>query len=114
MFIGLDLDGTVSRWPVFFREFCHAMRGAGHRIYIVTDRADGMEQETQRQLANYQIEYDKLKITSDKKSYIEAEGIEVLFDDRDQYFADIGPHVAVFKVRDEYNFDFKNGKWLGI
>jgi hypothetical protein len=39
------------------------------------------------------------------------EGISVLYDDRDEYFETLPEQVAVFKIRQKYNFDFVRRKW---
>lgn len=114
MRIGVDLDATISAYPSFFKVFTRAMAAAGCRIYIITDRPGGSEELVSAELADYGITYDVLKITSEKARFIMAEGIEVMFDDMDRYFADLPEQVAVFKVRQHYNFDFAKKRWLGI
>ncbi len=64
------------------------------------------------ELQRYGITYDVIKITSEKGQYILKEGIKVLFDDVDQYFRDLPEEVAVFKIRQKYNFDFAEKKWI--
>jgi hypothetical protein len=51
MKIAVDLDGTISEYPEFFRLFCKAMREAGCRIYVVTDRPEGTEDAVAEQQA---------------------------------------------------------------
>lgn len=109
--IAVDLDGTISEYPQFFKLFTKAMAEAGCRIYVVTDRPQGTEKEIQRELEDYGITYHVLKITSDKAGFIEDEGISVLFDDMDRYFRHLPPDVAVFKIRQKYNFDFESMVW---
>ncbi|MHC4456264.1 MAG: hypothetical protein ACYS0I_04065 [Planctomycetota bacterium] len=110
--IGVDLDGTISEYPVFFKLFTRAMAEAGCRIYIITDRPIGTEAYVERELEEYGITYHTIKITSNKAKYIIEEGISVLYDDRDEYFLDLPEEVAVFKIREKYNFDFINKRWL--
>jgi hypothetical protein len=110
--IAIDLDGTISEYPDFFRILIDAVRAAGCRVYIVTDRPPGTESEVASQLAEYGIGYDTIKITGEKSSYILREGIDVLFDDVDGYFVGLPPQVAVFKIRQKYNFDFTKRQWL--
>ena len=112
MKIGVDLDATISAYPAFFKFFTKVMRDAGCKIYIITDRMAGSEKQVVKELENYEISYDIIKITTDKERYILKEGITVLFDDKDEYFQDLPEEVAVFKVREHYNFDFRTGKWL--
>lgn len=109
--IAVDLDGTISEYPEFFKLFTKAMSQAGCKIYIVTDRPPGTEEMVAEQLQGYGITYDVVKITSQKSEYILKEGITVLFDDMDEYFVDLPAEVAVFKIRQKYNFDFAQKKW---
>jgi len=109
--IAVDLDGTISEYPEFFKLFTKAMSQAGCKIYILTDRPPGTEEQVVDQLQSYGITYDVVKITSQKSEYILKEGITVLFDDVDQYFVDLPPDVAVFKIRQKYNYDFAEKRW---
>ncbi|MHC4622908.1 MAG: HAD family hydrolase [Planctomycetota bacterium] len=109
--IGVDLDGTISEYPEFFRLFTKAMADAGCKIYIITDRMPDTEPQVQRELENYGLTYHAVKITSDKAGFIEDEGITVLFDDMDRYFRHLPEHVAVFKIRQKYNFNFERMIW---
>jgi hypothetical protein len=109
--IGVDLDGTISEYPGFFKWFTRAMARAGCKIYVITDRPPGTEAYVARELERYGITYDVIEITAKKARYISSEGIGVLFDDVDEYFLDAPEEVAVFKVRQKYNFDFRRKKW---
>jgi len=109
--IGIDLDGTISEYPEFFKQFSKAMAKAGCKIYIVTDREPGTEVQVKAELQDYGITYHVIEITGDKVSYILGQGVGVLFDDVDHYFVDLPKDVAVFKVRQEYNFDFVQKRW---
>ena len=109
--IGVDLDGTISEYPQFFKLFTKAMADAGCRIYVITDRMAGTERFVAAELEEYGITYHTLKVTSNKAGYILDEGIDVLFDDMDRYFLELPEEVAVFKVRQKYNFDFSRMIW---
>jgi hypothetical protein len=112
MKIAVDLDGTISEFPEFFKAFTKAMSRSGCKIYIVTDRPPGTEEQVAEQLQGYGITYETIKITRQKSRYILDEGITVLFDDTDEYFLDLPAEVAVFKIRQKYNFDFDEKRWL--
>lgn len=109
--IGVDLDGTISEYPQFFRVFTKAMAEAGCKIYVVTDRIPGTRGLVARELRQYGITYHAIKITSDKAGFLLDEGISVLFDDMDRYFLELPEEVAVFKIRQKYNFDFDGLTW---
>lgn len=111
MRIGIDLDATITAYPEVFSRFTKAYKNAGHEIHIITDRPSDTENEIVEMLKELRIEYDFIKITQDKVSYILKQGIEVLYDDTDEYFLDLPEKVAVFKVREHYNFDFIEKKW---
>lgn len=110
--IAVDLDGTISEYPEFFKLFTEAMSQAGCQIYILTDRAAGTEDQVAEQLRGYDITYETIKIAGQKDKYILKEGITVLFDDVDDYFVDLPAEVAIFKIRQKYNFDFAKKKWI--
>ena len=110
--IGVDLDATITAYPEFFSTFTAAMAAAGHEIHVITNRPPGTEEFVAGELAGLGITYQAIHITRDKAAYIMAEGISVLFDDMDEYFAMLPASVAVFKVRQHYNFDFAEQKWL--
>jgi len=112
MKIAVDLDATITAYPSFFKVFTKAMRKAGCEIHIVTDRFPGTEKQVAKELESYEISYDEIEITKNKPEYIQNECISVLFDDTDEYFLDLPEVVAVFKVREHYNFDFMEKKWV--
>lgn len=109
--VGVDLDGTISEYPWFFKLFTRVMAQAGCKIYVITDRVPGTEAEVDAELEKYGITYHVLEITSAKARYILDEGISVLFDDVDDYFLELPEEVAVFKIRQKYNFDFGGKRW---
>ncbi len=109
--IAVDLDGTISEYPEFFSFFTMVMAEAGCKIYVITDRIPGTQNQVAEELKSYNITYHVLKVTSDKASFILDEGISVLFDDMDRYFRTLRPEVAVFKIRQKYNFNFERMMW---
>lgn len=112
MKMAVDLDGTISEYPEFFKLFTRVTSEACCKVYILTDRPAGTEDIVVEQLRSYGITYDFIEITGEKNQYILKEGIAVLFDDVDQYFLDLPAEVAVFKIRQKYNFDFAQKKWI--
>lgn len=81
-------------------------------IYIVTDRQPLTEDYIAQELLQYDITWHEIKITRQKAKLILKEGITVLFDDVDKYFSELPPSVAVFKIRQKYNWDFQLQRWL--
>jgi hypothetical protein len=109
--IAIDLDATITMYPQVFSGFSKAFKAAGHEVHIVTDRVAGTEDTIAQMLSELDIAYDCIHIAKDKASYILRQGIDVLFDDTDQYFVQLPESVAVMKVRGHYNFDFSEKRW---
>ena len=83
-------------------------------IHIITNReqTSQSEQNTKEQLEELNIFYHHLKITGDKAKYILENDISIYFDDTDEYFIDLAEKVTVFKIREPWNFDFEENKWV--
>jgi hypothetical protein len=114
--IGIDIDNTIdaSKTSVnFFSLFTNAIRHVA-QIYIITNRDPGEDSraDTMSELDMFGIYYDELIITAEKSQHILQLGVDVYFDDTDEYFLDLPESVAVFKIREFGNFDFKEHKWL--
>jgi len=111
--IGIDLDDCITYKPKFFHLFTQAMKNCA-QIHIITnrERTSGSEQNTKDQLQELGIHYDYLKITGEKSKYILDNNITIYFDDTDEYFLDLPETVTVFKIRESWNFDFDEHKWV--
>ena len=111
--IGIDLDDCITYKPDFFQLFTHAMKDKAE-IHIITNREQTpqSEQNTIEQLEELNIFYHHLKITSDKAKYILENNITIYIDDTDEYFLDLPESVVVFKIRETWNFDFEEHKWV--
>lgn len=113
--IGIDIDGTIDATPQsiqFFRLltkhlFDHA------EIFIITNREPGTESSVAQELQELGIQYHHLKITGNKASYIIEHGIDILFEDTDEYFLELDEKVTVFKIREDGNFSFDEHRWIG-
>jgi len=115
MKIAIDLDNTItaSRDSIeFFRVMSHLLI-AEHKIYIITNREPGTEQQVANELNYLGIEYSQIVITSEKAEFIRENGMTILFENQDETFLELGQEVTVFKTREEGNFDFAEKKWLG-
>lgn len=111
--IGIDLDDCITYCPDFFVLLTHALYDESE-IYIITnhEQTHESEQATIKQLKELNIKYHYLKLTGDKAEYILGNGIDIYFDDTDEYFLDLPESVTVFKIREPWNFDFVQHKWL--
>ena len=84
------------------------------KVHIITNREQTPESEenTKEQLKELGIHYDFLRITGEKSKYILENGISIYFDDTDEYFLNLPESVTVFKIRESWNFDFEEHKWV--
>lgn len=115
MKIAIDLDNTINASPTskeFFKILTHLLIPE-HRIYIITNRQLGTELPISRELDQFEIKFSEIIITDQKAKYIKENNIRILFENEDRYFLELDENVTVFKIREEYNFDFKEKKWLG-
>ena len=111
--IGIDLDDCITYSPLFFKALTNAMQSVAE-IHIITNREQTPENETliRKELDELGIFYHHLVVTGNKAEYILKKGITVYFDDTDEYLLDLPESVTVFKIREPWNFDFENHKWL--
>jgi len=112
--IAIDIDHTItaSKQSIeFFRILTHLLISE-HKIYIITNREPGTEKEIAQELVKLGIEFNFIIITDKKAEYISREGITIFFENTDEYFLELGEEVAVFKIREEGNFDFDKKRWI--
>lgn len=111
MKIGIDLDGTITYAPEFFKLFTTCL-AANAEVHVITCREIGTEAEIEQELKELGIGYNKIAIVCDKVSYVKEHGIKVYFDDTDEFFLHMPKDVTVFKIREEHNFHWRHRKWL--
>lgn len=116
--IAIDIDNTITasiESMAFFALLTNSFKGKVD-IYIITSRDNTIESisKTKKELERMDIHYDQLVITSDKAGVIIKEGINIFFEDTDEFFQHLPPSVVVFKIREFGNFDFTEGvhKWI--
>ena len=115
MKIGIDLDNTItasSQSIEFFSILTHLLI-AEHKIYIITNRTPGSEQEIAQELDCFEIDYSEIVITEKKAEYIRTHNITILFENTDEIFLELGEETTVFKIRESGNFSFSEKKWIG-
>jgi hypothetical protein len=115
MRIGLDLDGLLDEQPAFFALMTTAFRAQGHFIAILTYRDAESLGRTEAQLADLGIAYDEIHFArslADKGRLCRELAIDVYFDDQDECLVGVDKRTAVFKMRNEGNFDFGQRKWI--
>lgn len=60
MRVAFGIDGTISERPTFFALLSATLRAAGHYVLILTYRDPDRRQQTESQLADWNIEYDEM------------------------------------------------------
>lgn len=105
--LGLDVDGTITEWPEFFRNLSKSWPG---RVSIVSYRSD--REKLVDLLNELDVYYDDIHLvkTMDKSDTLIELGINVYIDDQDECLFNIPNNITVMKVRNGGNFH--NGKWL--
>jgi hypothetical protein len=94
MKISLDLDGTLYRYPDFFRMLMIALQSAGHEVGILTGHSQDSEAHDRQKLARMGFpppdfyfgrtpEYMPLNGAHRKSDVIRTQGIAMHFDDYD-------------------------------
>ena len=124
MVVGLDIDGTITAAPEFFRMLSEAVYREGGKVIIVSARSNTrlVRTETEIELRRYGILYSKLILLPEgadmlgdpppevgylerylwQKVYVSlAEGVGVFFDDDDvvvDLFGKYGMGVQVYQA----------------
>jgi len=105
--LGLDIDGTIDENPRFFELLSHYWPG---EVFVITYRDN--EEGTRRDLADFNIYYDKLIMVDDldKSAVLVKNGIDVYIDDQDECIQNTPNSITIMKIRNEGNFE--GNKWL--
>ena|ERR1035437_6231648 len=117
MKIAIDIDGCITEYQDVFSKLLFSLSEVAGENYItiLTNREPGTERAISDELMKYEISpslYDEIVITSNKADYIIKNGIELFFENTDEYFQKLPPSVCVVKVREPGNFNYENGKWI--
>ena len=78
--IGIDIDGCIDEFPIFFQTFSASWPG---KVYIITMRSE--PESVKKFLEEKMIRYDELILAEsfkDKGKIIRDKGIMVFFEDR--------------------------------
>ena len=82
----------------------------------MTFRSGKHREQDEQELATLGIKYTDIiyanKDVDCKAKAIQELGIEVFFDDMPEFLVHIDKGIACFLVREDYNFDYKNKKFL--
>ena len=126
MNVALDIDGTITKAPLFFSLLSRSVRSAGGKVFIVTSRANigGVAAQTRQELITDRIEFDELYIIPDREDeqlpclhqgldwhqkYLWQkvklcldQNVEVMFEDDPQVialFAEFAPRIQIFQAK---------------
>ena len=108
--IGIDLDGCVDEFPLYFHLLTKHWPG---KVYVLTFRSD--RAKAIADLAKFQIRYDELMLVNSfdrKAEIINERGILVYFDDQPEMLTNVTALTGVMLVRNEGNYDFDDKKWI--
>jgi uncharacterized HAD superfamily protein len=115
MKIGLDIDGTITDKPEFFALLT---QNPNFEVHIITGRDKDWNLATIADLAKWGIRYDQIHYADnwlDKGRICAEQGLEIMFDDMDEYIKHIPEPTTVFKIRNGGNWSPKkveNSGWL--
>ena len=106
--IAIDLDNTITadKNSIEFFEILTNLLDPDHKIYILTNRTHGSEQDVANELDYLGIEYAEIAITADKAKYLKDNNIAIFFENGDRFSHGLGEEVAVFEISEDGCFDF--------
>lgn len=109
----LDIDGTISHSPEFFSQFSDKFSDIAE-IHVVTCRYFDEEEKASaiKELDDYGIKYHHLVFTYEKGVYAIEQGINIVFEDSDEFIAQMHPGVVCFKTRERDNYDWNSKRWI--
>ena len=111
----VDIDGTITYAPEFFAELTQRFAPIAE-IHIVTARYQIEDEEnndeTEKLLRDIGVHFDHLVFTSEKALYCIEKGIDIVFEDVDEYFKELPENILVFKIRETHNYDWGTYRWV--
>jgi hypothetical protein len=114
MNVGIDIDATITETPEIFALLSHALREAGHRVYVVSFRdQDGLD-ESRAEVDKYGISYDDIFHPQDHEDIPQFKArmareleLDIFFDDMPEAFTQMPPKVKRFWLCDPEVYDLK-------
>jgi hypothetical protein len=114
MNIGIDIDATITETPEIFALLSHALRNAGHRVYVVSCRDPAGLDESRAEVDGYGISYDDMfhpqnheDIPQFKARMARELELDIFFDDMPEAFTQMPPGVKRFWLCDPEVYDLK-------
>lgn len=109
--VGLDIDGTILENAKFFSELSQS---ESFEIFIITGRDFTDHADTLKELKDLDIRYDSVHYAEDweDKGRLCGElGIQILFEDQDEYISHIPLETLVMKPRNGGNWNSGKKDW---
>ena len=107
--IGIDIDGCITDFPIFFQILSSTWPG---KVYVITLRSN--YKMTEDYLKKNNIRFDQLFCVNsfeEKGEIIKREGITAFYDDQPEILKTITPNCTCMLVRNEGNFSFDNKRF---
>lgn len=110
--LGLDLDGTITAYPEYFRWLADCTHEIGGPVYVVTYRTPETKQLTRELLASLGVAVDVIVLCGGyglppgkaKRKVIGKEGIQIFYADDPAVIAALPKGVAGFLVDGGANY----------
>ncbi len=114
MNVGIDIDATITETPEIFALLSHALREAGHRVYVVSYRDPNSLDESRAEVDGYGISYDDIFHPQDHEDIPQFKArmareleLDIFFDDMPEAFTQMPPKVKRFWLCDPEVYDLK-------
>ncbi len=114
MNVGIDIDATITETPEIFALLSHALREAGHRVYVVSYRDPNSLDESRAEVDKYGISYDDIFHPQDHEDIPQFKArmareleLDIFFDDMPETFCQMPPKVKRFWLCDPEVYDMK-------
>jgi len=114
MNVGIDIDATITETPEIFALLSHALREAGHRVYVVSYRDPADLEKSRAEVAGYGISCDDVFHSEDgedipgfKARMAQELELDIFFDDMPEAFTEMPPKVKRFWLCDPEVYDLK-------
>lgn len=105
MKVVFDIDETITRCPEFFAIASRGLLREGHEVFIVTKRFKRLREKTEKQLAEWGVNYTALYMDEKKHKICEKLGIDVIFEDKSSEIKKIKDPTVVFMTVNDDNFN---------
>jgi hypothetical protein len=110
--MGLDLDGTITESPAYFRTLNTVWKTTGAKVFVISYRSD--YEKAKKDVESLIGEVDEIILVDSfdaKAAVIKERNIGIYYDDQPEMIHNIPDSVQVFLVRNGGNFDYDDRLW---